>query len=332
LLTCAVPACAPVATVTFYPDAIHPSKAPDLARVPVAKVAVLNFTDDTILPYGIRVLRGVDQEIAADPPHRLLGMLVWRCYSEHPATNETLIAEAASRGANTVILHRENCRAYALVLGKPPLGPATDTLLAEQARRASRFKPVVREDRRLDGFEKVTAEVKRGRCYTAGYALHPAASLTNRARFALGAYVGGVHDGRDLFLTEHDAGTAAILARRDYSREIREGFWPGVVCPVENGSISIVLEMGQGKGPYGVGSVTLVLYEMPIAETELSQRTADDHAHRVRAYEEAKRREAQACLVCQQYRPACGRGEGSCDAYRECLAAYNASGATCPEY
>jgi hypothetical protein len=330
LLTCAVLACASVPAVTFLPDAISPSAAPAPAPVPVAGVAVLNFADDTILPYGIRILRGADQEIAADAPHRVLGTLVWRCYSEHPATNATLIAEAARRGANAVILHRENCCAYALVLGKPPGAPPTETLLAEQARRASRFKPVIHEDRRLDAFEKVTADVKRGRCYTAGYALHPDANLTNRARFALGAYLGGVHHGHDLFLTEQDAGATAILKRRDYLHEIREAFWPEVVCPVENGSITIGVGMGSGSGPFGVGSITLVLYEMPIAEGELSRRASDDHARRVRDYEEGKRREAQACLVCQQYRPACGGGEGSCDAYRECLAAYDASGAECP--
>ncbi len=248
-----------------------------------------------------------------EAPHRVIANLEWEPGSNWftgSAPNEesarALAADAASRGANAVVILNGNRAAYVFISPAAPRLPSAAAALAGLAPRHDGFTragaPIARD---LAGFGTVAVNLEKGHCYGVAFALDADALWNTRASeeslgFLVEGYVPAMFTSGLLYGRSGDKPSVPPRA-----------FWVPLGCPGR--SLPVTFRFPEGDQALGSGHAVLELFRKPISDAELKLKVAhaerDMHVSEVCARCDAKR------LLCSPTRPQ------ECGAYNACVQA-----------
>jgi hypothetical protein len=219
--------------------------------------------------YQSREIRLTPDFPTAQEPHRRVGDLriveignIW-IHQKPDDWIEQLRAEAASHGANAlVVLNGEHAVALWLSSAAPPL-PSAEALVAEAEGRLSGYQPGAPQTVSLDRVEPLRFAGKKGTCYALVLALDAAASWSDRVRRdGLGEYTdqkGGV------WLSYPEGNPITLVKMRAPVRPRSAAV--ELACVLTAGPVTVRLQYDLGAedtSALGQGKATLVVLEKQV--------------------------------------------------------------------
>ncbi|MCB9792507.1 MAG: hypothetical protein H6741_07230 [Alphaproteobacteria bacterium] len=293
----------------------YPSQAPSAVAAEDIQVFALGELPDgaykTDTSFGVTV-RLTEDYPSAEAPHLDLGVVSVRRESHSEERLMSAALEVAGRhGANAVVVLTEpthsELRVQALRLSDaeaaPEARPPADELLTQAgaelegyARSATTF------ERRLEQWEPITFEGKRGTCYGLALALEPDADFERAAKGRKAIHLPYSYTGQSYTTNSSWFGPKDSGAKRAHAARVS--------CPEKSGPVTVdMIVPGADGAPLGEGTLRAVLYTKSISEAELVKRAADREAgmaesraagEAARAAEETRRAEREAEAAAQR--------------------------------
>lgn len=275
-----------------------------------------------------------------DNPHVLVGKYDVRDAGRFSSTQiiDALVARAAQDGANALVVdfRKNNVEALGIRLSDavPPkvtIKPA-GALLDEEAshpREQGYETLLATEQRRLDAYQPLALDARRGTCYWLTFALAEDAAFSDHARRSLGFDFTSV----DFDIDRH-AGLPTIEEQAPGTGQLTQSARSGSIsigCPQKSGRLSIDLQATAGSAlskerihELGSGEIVFRIYTRPIGEEELAKRKQASEKSWTEAEKQRIEYNRRVCRKCANKLVLCGDVDpGSCEPYRDCISRNN---------
>jgi hypothetical protein len=320
------------------------------ARAPVPADRVTIFTMDT-LPDGVTVSDkegpspAYDLEVEPDfptpeDPHQILGYITLdypRGGQPQPQSeaNRMFAEEAGKRGANAIVLTKRSSKKTVVALWlsraapRTQFAPAGELLTTPPERAPANAAPAETEVRKLESFEPVKLESKRGVCYAVRIALGGEARLSTHARRSLTLHLDS--NDRELAITEFGLGSGIPNTTRTFSSRVG--------CPQVSGHIAIDLHAAFGSAAsrarvhdLGAGEVHFRVYTWQVGEQELQDQARATQKSIEQAETSRDAHAGKVCSACRRRKDECleKRRTGCVDDFDRCVFASGINREACP--
>jgi hypothetical protein len=310
-----------------------------MARAPVPADRVAIFTMDT-LPDGVTVSEeegpspAYDLEVEPDfptpeDPHQILGHITLdypRGGQPRPQreANRMFAEEAGKHGANAIVVTRRSSKKAVVALWlsraepRTQFAPAGELLTTPPERAPANATPSEIEVRKLESFEPLKLESKRGVCYAVRIALGGEARLSTHARRFLRLHLNS--NDRELAITELGLGNDIPNTTRTFSSRIG--------CPQVSGHIQIDLHAAFGSAAskarvhdLGTGEVHFRVYTWQVDEKELQNQARATKESIERAETSRDAHAGRVCSACRRRKDECleKRRKGCVEDFDRCV-------------